>query len=462
MDFRVGWIMSRGTCFVLAVCMFLCAPIWVLCGEQKASPAAVVKKYYKSTGGLYLEKRWGKWQRSEKGLYRPNSIGIHADGTVYIVSNPASATAEDFDYHRAQRFTDKGVYLGWFGGWQNGMQGEGWIAMPSSVGFAVNGYVYLKASLGGTIKTFTAEGAYKSDFPGWGDSGGPAAFLEGVCGDRDNNIYVSVNSYIGVVNKFTSKGKLLYAIDEDAMGGDGKGFKSGPQGLACDRYNNLYVCDCGNDRIVKFDSTGKMLSEFGAATPGTTVMVHADCDFAASGVDKPDEVAISPDGSIYVLGEHKVYRYDGQGVMLSVYGGQGNGADQFINAQSLGCAPDGKVYVLDADVTAEGASVRVLRPAYYKHDYAAVKLVGKVKGVKGDDLLLVSIVIEGEDGEGNEFFAAARPKANGKYIFKKFPKGADYRVSVRGLNTLKFQEVDDITGTAGGNVKGLNFTVKGK
>ena len=450
--------MRKTTCLIVAICIFLFVNSAVLCCERKASPPAAVKKY-----GLYLEKKWGKWQRSEKGLYRPNTIKIHHDGTVYITSAAASADAEDFDYHRAQKFTEKGTYLGWFGGYQTGLQEEEWIAMPSSVGFAVNGYVHLKASLGGYIKTYTPEGEYKSGFSGYGDSGSPFVSLNAVWGDRENNIYVSVGMVTnGVINKFTSKGKLLYDIDENAMGGKGKGFKSGPNGLVCDRYNNLYACDWGNDRVVKFDSTGKMLEEIGPATAGTTVMVHADSDYASDGMDKPDEVTISPDGSIYVLASHKVYRYDADGVLLSVYGGQGGGANQFVNAMSLGCAPDGKVYVLDTDFTAEVASVKVLRPAYYKHSFSAVKIVGKVLGVKGDDLSLITVVVQGKDDDGNDFFAAARPTASGKFLFKKFPKGADYRVSVRGINTLKFNEVDDITGTADGNVKGANFKVQAK
>lgn len=418
-------------------------------GFAPASPAAgpeavlsaAVNKYFRQKSGLFFEKSWGKWARSKSGLYMPDNIDLHPGGDVYVVSSAGSADETDFAYHRAQRFTEAGKYLGWFGGWKNGTQQPGWIAMPISVAFAPNGWVHLLAALGGAVKTYTPQGAVQGSFSGFGGSGGPATFPYALCGDKDGSIYVSVSSVMdGFINKFDAAGKVLHVITDETMG-KGNEFLSGPRGIACDRFGNLYACDGGKDRIVKFDPAGRILGEFKTA----------------AGLDNPDEVAISPDGGFYVLAASRIFRFDALGRLTSVFGGKGTGKSQFRNAVSVGCAPDGRVYVLDSDYDARIASVKILRPAYYGHKFAKVKLAGRVIGMAAADLKLATVVVEGKDAGGIGFFAAARLSAQGGYGFLGFPKGATYRLSLRGTNTLRYLEAPDITGRAAGNKTSLNF-----
>jgi len=418
--------------------------------SQAGGPGAVlstaVNKYFRQKSGLYFEKTWGKWERSKSGLYMANNLKVHPGGEVYVVSSVASGDEKDFAYHRAQRFTDAGKYLGWFGGWKNGMQKPEWIAMPISVSFAPNGWVHLLAALGGTVKTYAPEGAVQGSFSGFGGSGGPTTFPYTVCGDKDGSIYVSITSMMhGFINEFDANGKVLHVITDETMG-KGNEFLSGPRGLACDRFGNLYACDGGKDRVVKFDPAGEILDEFKTA----------------AGMDNPDELAISPDGGLYVLAASRVFRFDALGRLVTVFGGKGTGQNQFRNAASLACGPDGRVYVLDSDDRGRIASVKILRPAYYGHKFAKVKLGGRLIGMAAADLKLVTVVVEGKDSGGVGFFAAARPSTTGAYSFMGFPNGATYRLSLRGTNTLVYREAADITGTASGNVLNLNFVAVAK
>jgi sugar lactone lactonase YvrE len=452
----------RRTFIYITLAVLIGIPFALYANEQEASPTATVKKYYRTRSGLFFESKWGKWQRSESGLYNPTNLKVHPGGEIYITSSGDSGDAEDFAYHRAQRFSEKGQFIAWFGGYMGGIQQPGWIERPRSVSFAPNGDVHLLETLGGHTKTYTPEGELKADFSSFGGSGGPTIFPNTVCGDKDGAIYVSLYSALdGYINKFDKNGKLLNAITKDTMG-KGNEFKSGPNGLACDRFGNLYACDRGKNRVVKFDPDGNILDEFKSAPIGAPVLVHVDSDFTAEGMEYPDEVAVSPNGTLYVLADSKVYRYDSAGQLISVFGGKGEGDNLFRSAQSLACGPDGRVYVLDADYTAKIASVKIYRPAYYTHKYAKVKLVGKVSGMSASNFALVTVVVEGTDAAGNEFFAAARPAANGKFIFKKFPKDASYRLSLRGTNTFVYNEPPDLTGKANGNVMGLNFKAVAK
>lgn len=420
--------------------LFTDAPPFV--GEESGS-AAAASKYFRQKSGLVFESKWGAWARSRSGLYMANTVKVHPGGEIYVVSaGLLSAGEKEFAYHRAQRFSPQGKYLGWFGGYKSGYQQPSWICSPKSASFAPNGDVYLLAGLGGSLKTYTAKGTVKGSFSAYGGSGGPAYFPDSVCGDKDGLIYASVMSVTdGYINKFDANGTVLNVINEDTLG-EKNGFKYGPNGLACDRFGNLYACDRDNDRVVKFGPEGVLLGEFKGAR-----------------MTKPTETAVSPDGSLYVLAENTVYRFYADGKLISASGGPGTADGQFRNAASLSCAPDGRVLVLDSDYDAKIASVKIFRPAYYGHKYKKLNLAGKVSGLAAADLALLSVAAEGEDAAGNVFFALVRPAGDGRFSFLNFPLGAAYRISLRGLNTLVYLEAADIVGTAKKSVTNLKFVV---
>ena len=87
------------------------------------------------------------------------------------------------------------------------------------------------------------------------------------------------------VKVFDANGNFLYDI--------GRGRLSYPVGLAIDKFNNLIVCDTGNQRLVIFTTEGDFLSE-------TEQCFHA-----------PYFVAVSEDGNVLVTDYEKncVYRF---------------------------------------------------------------------------------------------------------------------------------------------------------
>ena len=75
-------------------------------------------------------------------------------------------------------------------------------------------------------------------------------------------------------------------------------------------------------------------------------------DTAQSAVGRlnvPMDVAIAPDGTIYVLdsGNHRVQRFSSEGTFLTAWGSHGAKEGQFNRPERIAVAPDGTVYVAD-------------------------------------------------------------------------------------------------------------------
>ncbi|HEY8836891.1 MAG TPA: NHL repeat-containing protein, partial [Dehalococcoidia bacterium] len=81
------------------------------------------------------------------------------------------------------------------------------------------------------------------------------------------------------------------------------GFNSGqfrhPAGIAADMSGNIYVADTINNRIQKFDASGKFLAQTGG--PGGTVQFN-----------QPWDLAVDPAGNVFVADtwNHRIVRLD--------------------------------------------------------------------------------------------------------------------------------------------------------
>ena len=103
---------------------------------------------------------------------------------------------------------------------------------------------------------------------------------------EETDCFFVSDSKTDCVKVFDGQGNFLYDI--------GRGRLSCPVGLAIDKFNNLIVCDTGNQRLKVFTTEGDFLSE-------TEQCFHA-----------PYFVAVSKDGNVLVTDYEKncVYRFD--------------------------------------------------------------------------------------------------------------------------------------------------------
>src|SRR5438445_11559639 len=94
-----------------------------------------------------------------------------------------------------------------------------------------------------------------------------------------------------------------------------------PTSVAVDSSGNIYVSDTLNDRIVVFDSSGKLLKTIGSA----------------SGLQHPTSVAVDSGGNIYVSDtlNDRIVVFDSSGKLLKTIGSAGRLDDHIRNKDEI-------------------------------------------------------------------------------------------------------------------------------
>ncbi len=156
----------------------------------------------------------------------------------------------------------------------------------------------------------------------------------GMAFDSSGNVYV-VDCGNDRVQKFTAMARYL---TQWGASGSGDGQFDVPWGIAADAAGNVYVADEHNHRIQKFTSTGAYLTQWGY------VLARGDGQFNA-----PWEVAVDPAGNVYVADScnNRIQKFTSTGAYLTQWGSYGTGDGQFGGYDIGGIASDlsGNVYV---------------------------------------------------------------------------------------------------------------------
>lgn len=112
-----------------------------------------------------------------------------------------------------------------------------------------------------------------------------------------------------------------------------------PHGVAVDPGGNVYVADTGNNRIQKFDSSGKFVTAWGAYG-----IANGQFSF-------PSGISLNPAGNVYVAdsGNDRIQKFTANGEFLTAWGSTGSDPGQF--SQPLGIAADsaGNIYVIEGN-----------------------------------------------------------------------------------------------------------------
>ncbi|MBS0202015.1 MAG: NHL repeat-containing protein [Planctomycetes bacterium] len=209
---------------------------------------------YRDSGEVVRE--WGTKGAGDGEFSQPGGILFPRKGILLIC---------DQCNHRVQKFTSDGKYLGQWGGYRaeagqfDGLGAKGSrFGGPHFLAQDSQGRLYTTEGIQGRVQQFTADGMFLAK---WGDKGDepggfgayqfsnfPQSFGPiGIAIDSQDRVLVS--SLNDRVQFFETSGKYLFGITGTGLEG---GDLLHPHGMAFDRNGHLYICDAGNQRIVKF------------------------------------------------------------------------------------------------------------------------------------------------------------------------------------------------------------------
>lgn len=183
----------------------------------------------------------------------------------------------------------------------------------------------------------------------WGSTAGIAVGPDGNiwaidrCGAHGSRGTNCADSPLDPILEFTPSGKFLKSF--------GKGLFVSPHKITVDRDGNLWVADNGikdgkGQQVFKFDHNGKILMTLGKAGvsgPGLDTF------------DQPTEVAVAPNGDIFVSDGHgekpadnaRIMKFDAHGKFLKTWGKKGTGIGEFDCPHTIAFDSQGRLFVGD-------------------------------------------------------------------------------------------------------------------
>jgi len=140
------------------------------------------------------------------------------------------------------------------------------------------------------------------------------------------------------VVKFDKSGKY---ISEWGSKGSGPGQLRGPHAIATDRSRRVYVADRGNHRIQVFDENGKFLAQWPDIVFPNAILITADQEvWVADGTDGYSPSALTT--------QTRMLKYSLSGKLLYWWGAYGSDPGTFWENHSISADPEGNFYVADS------------------------------------------------------------------------------------------------------------------
>ena len=246
------------------------------------------------------------------GFTFPIAITVGSDGSIFVLSRglgyPYIRPVDIF--MRVGKLTIDQQHIGDFA-----RAGFTW---PAGIAVSKDGTVYCSDEYENCIAFYNPDNTFP--FPDsnpdrdrlgqWGEVGSDEGRLNGPNGlafDSDDNLYV-VDSRNDRVQKFTKDGGFLLGWGGS---GTGEGQFNRPWGITIDHKGDVYVADWGNDRVQKYSPDGEFLMSFGSQQG------------EGGGLTRPADVAVDSDGDVYITdwGKRKVRIYEPDGDILATLHG---------------------------------------------------------------------------------------------------------------------------------------------
>jgi sugar lactone lactonase YvrE len=215
-----------------------------------------------------------------------------------------------------------------------------------------NNHSIRKITPGGTVSTLAGNGT-----AGYADGAGAAARFDnplGIAVDAKGNVYVA-DTYNDRIRRIAPDGSV------STLAGNRRGFADGegtaaqfdnPIDIVADTGGNLYIADLGNHSIRKITPGGTVSTLAGNGTAG-----YADGAGAAAQFNSPQGIALDKYGNLYVTDSdnHRVRKISPMGTVSTIAGnGTAGNADgpggeaQFNRPRGIAVDPEGNfLFVAD-------------------------------------------------------------------------------------------------------------------
>ncbi len=157
--------------------------------------------------------------------------------------------------------------------------------------------------------------------------------VPGVAVNSGNQVYICQREDPAVMAFDGVTGKMLRSW--------GTGMFLRAHGLSIDQRDNVWVTDDQGHQALKFSPDGKLLMRLGEKGKPGADRAH---------FDKPTDVAIAPNGELYVsdgYGNSRVVKFSPEGKFLREWGRKGSAPGEFDIPHGIAVDRSGRVYVAD-------------------------------------------------------------------------------------------------------------------
>jgi sugar lactone lactonase YvrE len=263
-----------------------------------------------------------------------------------VLLNPVTIYVVDSSGNRVEEFNASGTYIGQLGGCSSGGcssgTGNGQLNDPIGIALDKSGNIWVTDSANQRVQEFNNSGTYQFQFGYSAGSGGPFDWPFGIAFDASGNIWV-VNNNPGsppppyAVLKFNTSGTLLSEFGSYNTGSAQLGQSSN---LAIDVNGNLWISEPTGPNLQEFSSSGTYLASVGTSYPYRAQYA----------------TAFDSSGNLWTLGQpggvNEVQEFSSSGALLNHFGSTGSGNGQFnftYEPDNGGIAidPSGNLWVVD-------------------------------------------------------------------------------------------------------------------
>ena len=248
------------------------------------------------------------WPEMPQGwhFYQPWGIAVDQPGNVYV---------GDSGNYCIKKFDPEGRFIT---EWGSPGQKDGQFNTIHIVKVSRSGTVYVVDEHNdgrtdtGRIQKFTPYGQFMGQFERKAPDADKADLPIDVAEDSRGNIFVlAVENWVkkdrrigrAAIEKYSSAGEFIAQWGMTAGSGDGQ--LQMPTAIDVDAEGNFYVVDYVNDRVQKFDPSGKFLLKWGTRGEG-------EGRFLA-----PSHIAIDRSGDVYVVDRDSVQKFTAEGKFLA-------------------------------------------------------------------------------------------------------------------------------------------------